>query len=399
VSKLIDAVETEIDTDFAILTVCQDGADPGIEASFVASWPGAIRLEAGNKYSHITVRVERWDGRPTAADEWEDLDDVPFEEMTTAGRLVLSGFDTGEAGLEIAGFGRGRAQVFARGRHRYNYGSHPDFATLPREEWLVRLYPTTGPHDPMAGGPRRIAGGGGLFHQPTSPWQAAVLGFRSTGWADSLVSSHAFYLANLALHNSGGPLTREELASRMVRGMPPWELGGPGAGSIPIPPRPSLRGELDPLATLTGRTEIATVSDAIDALVDLGLLLVEVRDGSRLLVANSSPQPTWERRELAEDQLIWTRTRALENEHRRVAVDILRAASWRGETGLTATVRTMALRWCTSVHDVLGGVRLLSGSGQIISDRELGFDAEIEPDEPFTVRANTQPIRRRRAAP
>ena len=51
----------------------------------------------------------------------------------------------------------------------------------------------------MAGGPRRIAGEGGLSRPAGSPWLASVLGFRSSGWSRELSGSHGFYLAELAL--------------------------------------------------------------------------------------------------------------------------------------------------------------------------------------------------------
>lgn len=392
VAKLQDAVETELSTDFAILMAGQEGVsqDPG--ASFAGSTPGFISLEAGSKYSRVRMRVERWDGRPLDVESWEDVDDIPFEEVASAGKLMLGGFDPGDVGIDVTGLGRGRAQVLARGRHRYEYSSDADVDSMDPEEWLIRLYPLSGPVDPMAGGPRRIAGGGGLSRQIGSPWLAAVLGFRSSGWSDVLVGSPGFDLANLALLSAGGPLTRLELAKRMARGMPTWETGGADAEAAEVPPRASLGEQGDPLARFSGRAQIDTVGGAIDALVAIGLLLVEDRNGDRLLVANPSPQAAWERLGLTGERLVWARARALENEHNDIASNIGYAVAWRGSDGLTATSRQMAIRWCTRVEDVVGGLRLLGGSARVTADRELGFDSEIEQDEPITLWGGTAPI-------
>jgi hypothetical protein len=368
-----------------MLSAVQEGVAPDPGASFAGSTPGTISLEAGNKYSRIRIRAERWDGRPPPTDDWEDVDDIPFEEVSSAGKLVLSGFDTGEVGLDISGLGRGRVQVFARGRHRYHYGSHNFDETLDPEEWLLRLYPHDGPIEPMAGGPRRIAGGGGLSRTTGSPWLAAVRGFRTSGWDSVLSSSHAFYLANLALLSTEGPLTRLDLAAQMARRMPPWELGGPDSESLEVPPRPSSRGELDPLARLSGRPQVDTIGAAIDALVSIGLLLVEERHGVRLLVPNPAPESAWERVGMTGEALAGARSRALENEHRGMATNIAYAVAWRGDDGLTATPRAMAIRWCTTVDDAIGGLRLLGGSGRVRADPPLEFDSEIDPDSPLTL--------------
>jgi len=385
VPKLVDAVDAEFATDFAILAAGQEGVAPNPGASFAGSSPGHISLEAGNKYSRVHIRAERWDARPPIVAEWEDVDYIPFEEVPSAGKLVLSGFDPGDVGLDVSGLGRGRVQVFARGRHRYHYGSHNFDETLEPEEWLLRLYPQEGPVDPMMGGPRRIAGGGGLSRVTGSPWRAAVMGFRTSGWADVLSNSHGFYLANLALSMAQAPLTRVALAMQMAQRMPPWELGGPAAESLEVPPRPSLRGELDPLARLSGRTQIGTIGEAIDALVAIGLLLVEERKDEKLLVPHPAPEPAWERVGLTGDALAWARSRALENEHRGIADSIARAAAWRRDDGLTTTPRAMAIRWCTSVDDAIGGLRLLGGTGRLRSDPPMGFDTEIDPDETLTL--------------
>ncbi|UYN82856.1 MAG: hypothetical protein KIT89_09030 [Microcella sp.] len=91
-------------------------------------------------------------------------------------------------------------------------------------------------------------------------------------------------------------MTRLELAKRMARRMPPWEMGGSDAEEMAVPPRSTLNGSVDLLAALSDRMRIATIGDAIDALIAIGLLLVEERRGEQLLIPNPSPQPAWERR-------------------------------------------------------------------------------------------------------
>lgn len=249
------------------------------------------------------------------------------------------------------------------------------------EEWLLRLYPHEGVVDPMAGGPRRIAGAGGLSRQPGSPWLTAVQGFGTSGWSGALAGSHGFYLAELALLTAKFPLTRLELASSMARWMLPWKVGGPDAESIEVPTRPSASSQADPLAALSGADHIATIGDAIDALVSIGLLLIEERAGKHLLLPNPSPQPAWERIGLVDAPLRWARTNALGREHARAASTIVSAVSWLRDDGLKATPRSMAIRWSTTVEDIVGGIRMLGGSGRIDSDRPLGFDLELNPDE------------------
>ena len=387
--NLDHAVEAQFGTDFAILVASQPGVEGGsAEASFASSTPGFVSLECGSKYSNVRIRAELWDKRPPLTDEWEDFDELPFEEVPGAGKLMLSGFDPGDVGLDVEGLGRGRIQILARGRHRYDYSSSIDVDTLPPEEWLLRLYPREGRADPMEGGPRRIAGGGGLSRTSRPPWSTAVLGYRTSGWSDALGSSHGFYLAQLALLSATAPLTRRELAAQMVRRMPPWEVGGPNSESVEVPPRPSLQGDPDPLETLSGHGTIATIGDVIDAMLGTGLLLIEARAGARLLIPNPSPTPAWERIGMTGPKLVWARSRALESEHRAIASDVLSAARWLSDIGLTATPRVMAIRWSTSVEDVIGGVRLLGGSEQVSSDRELGFDVELDPDEAITLWPN-----------
>jgi hypothetical protein len=380
-TTLVDAVETEFETDFAILAAEQSGVSTSNIASFAFSAPGLIRMECGTKYPRVRVRVERWDSRPPVIAGWEDADELPFEEIPAGGELMVGGFDPGDVGLNIDGLGRARVQVLARGRHRYTYDSNFDPEVQAPEEWLMRLYPTEGPIDPMSGGPRWIAGGGDPSESGGSPWRAAVRGYQTSGWSSVLTGSEGFRLAESALLSFERPPDRADLAARMVRYMPPWQAGGPDSQSIALPPRRSIQPEPDPLEAVLGAKPIVSIGDAIDALVDLGLLLVENRAGHRLLVPNPSPQPAWDRLEMSGQIRLSARSHALDRAHSRVATDIASAVDWTSNEGLSTTPRSMAVRWSTTIEDVLGGIRLLGGSGQLVSDRDLGFDIELDPDE------------------
>lgn len=384
--SLIDAVSTRFATDFHIIQAVQKGVGINPGASFAGSTPGVVSLEAGFKEAHISIQAERWDGRPADTGGWEDLDDIPFEEVQTAGKLILQGFDNGTVGLDLSGFGSGRVQVLARGRHRFEPGSPIGFQTVEPEEWLLRFYPIEGSPDPMAGGPRRIAGGGGLSRPSTStsPWLAAVRGFRSTGWS-SVLSSQGFHLAYMTLAMVTAPLSRQELAQQMAKRMPPWELGGSDAESLPLPAPVGRGASVDLLASLTGRDAVNTIGDSIDALVDLGLLLTEMRDGARVHIPNPAPVPAWVRLGLSGEQLVKARARYIEGDHGGIATTISFAVAWCRERGLTATPRAMALRWGTSVDDLVGGLRLLGGSGRVRADQQLGFDTELDPDQAITL--------------
>ncbi|UYN82857.1 MAG: hypothetical protein KIT89_09035 [Microcella sp.] len=132
--ELVDAVQTTLSTDFALLSAGQEEAVLSPAASFAGSAPGFISLEAGSKYSRAHLRAEGWDARPSTPDGWEDIDDLPFEEVPAAGKLMLSGFDAGKVGLDVSGLGRGRVRVLARGRPRYQYDSGVDLDSMAPEE-------------------------------------------------------------------------------------------------------------------------------------------------------------------------------------------------------------------------------------------------------------------------
>ncbi|MBO1740478.1 hypothetical protein [Leifsonia sp. TF02-11] len=381
--RLVAFAQTELTTDFAILRVSQPERDDVLGFSFATTASGVISLGPGNKNSRVSVRVERWDSRPPTLDGWEDLDDMPFLEVPGAGPLVIAGFDPGETSLEIDGLGQSRVQVYANGRHRYHYGSPVDVDTLPPEQWLLRLYPSDDA-DPLVGGPRRNAGDGGLRSLPTNLWNAVLRNLRSTGWSDLLFQS-AFGTLEQALWSAGGPVPRSELAALMVGHMRPGKKGGLDSESRWLGYAPVRHEEPDVLASLTGRHFTVTVGDAIDAVLELGLLLIERRGGEQLLLINPAPEPAWERIEMSGERLRHARLRA-GRDHDEIATDLIAAIAWCGEAGLTATPRQMAIRWAASVNEVVGGLRILGGGGQLEPGNNIEFDSEFDPDEPLTLR-------------
>lgn len=383
VPHLVASVQTELITDFAILRVSQPERDDVLGFSFATTVPGVISLAPGNKSSRVNVRVERWDSRPPTLDGWEDFDDMPFLEVPGAGPLVIAGFDPSDASLEIDGLGQSRVQVYANGRHRYDYGSPVDVDTLPPEEWLLRLYPSDDA-DPLAGGPRRNARDGGLRSLPSTLWNAALHNLHSTGWSDLLIPS-ALGIMEQALWSAGGPVPRAELAALMVGRMRPGKKGGADSESRWLGYAPVRREEPDVLASVTGRHFTVTVGDAIDAVLELGLLLTERRGDRELLVINPAPEPAWERVAMSAERLRSARLRA-GMDHDEIATDLIAAIAWCGQTGLTATPRSMALRWAANVSDVIGGLRILGGGGRLESDHDIGFDSEFDPDELLTLR-------------
>jgi hypothetical protein len=385
VARLINSVESLFETDFAILQAAQDGGDISPGMSFATSAPGFVSLQGGTKYSTIHIVAERWDAPPPLVDGWDDYDELPFEEVVNGGPLILSGFDRGTVGLDIRGLGWGLAQVFARGRHRYQYNSDIAPGQYTPEEWLVRLYPTGGPASALAGGPRRIAGEGGLCVPAGTPWEEAVRGLSTTGWSHVMLGSRAYSLATSSLQSAPGPLTPQELAEAMSRRMPPLQDGGIDAASMEVAPYPGHDDAPDPLASHSGLDTIRTVGDAIDALRAIGLLLAERRGDRELLVVNPAPEPAWQRLGLTGDALVSVRQQALRGQANGVDDDIVAAIRWAGPEGLHGSVRRMAMRWASGTAQVTSAVRMLTGDGTAVADRELGFDARLDSDEEFTL--------------
>lgn len=153
-AELLGAIEQELTTDFAMLSVPQaDNPASGLIPHFAVSEPAAITLQCGSKYAEVSIRVERWSARPAPLDGFEDWDELPFEALSHAGPMRAIGFDDGGPGddtLDVNGLGRARASILARGRHAF------DEHEQTQEQWLVRLWPDRDDLDAMAGGPRQV---------------------------------------------------------------------------------------------------------------------------------------------------------------------------------------------------------------------------------------------------
>src|SRR4051812_17440050 len=97
-----DAVEAEFGTDFAIVIAGQPRATDSPGQSYATTAAGYVSMMAGNKYSDIHIRAERWDAKPSPLDGWEDADELPFAAVPDGGLLLLGGFDRGDVGLDVA---------------------------------------------------------------------------------------------------------------------------------------------------------------------------------------------------------------------------------------------------------------------------------------------------------
>ncbi|MEV8215679.1 hypothetical protein [Leifsonia sp. NPDC077715] len=380
------SVETTLDTDFAILHLQQSMnwvADIGI---FALSAPGAVHVVCGTKYARVHVRAERWDARPPFDESWEDFDELPFAEVPGDGPLIIAGFDPGEVRLDVDGIGNARVQVFARGRHRYTYSDGTSGDALQPEEWLFRFFPADDEFQPLAGGPRRLAGEGGLHAAWSDPWSAAGGAVGSSGWDDLLSRSASFRSICQALWSEHGPATADALARRLRT----WKQQGESTWAdalddVIVQPL----SEADPLAELTGRQAPLTTGRAIDAMRDLGLLLVERRSGQELLIPNPSPEPAWahQARNGADEATIRRmRVATLIRLHALLAEDLRYAIAWSGEAGVQTTVRSLAIRFAATVAAVTGALRLLVAEGRLVPDVDLGLDAVIDPDVPLRLR-------------
>lgn len=75
---------------------------------------------------------------------------------------------------------------------------------------------------------------------------------------------------------------------------------------------------------------------------------------------------------LVGDDVIRARSRALRSEYSSIVSNLEYAIAWRREEGLTSTPRAMSIRWCTTLENVLGGLRFLGGALSVRADREPG---------------------------
>lgn len=155
-STLLHSVEVDFQTDFAMFSAFDVLTPPYDRGTFATAGEGWVIASTGTKYARVHAVAERWSAVPPATHGWDDIDDLPFG--ATTGNLRLGGFDEFSDPLNLNGFGWGRVQVFARGRHRYHYSSWVDVDVMPPEEWLLRFYPVRGEPDPLAGPPRILGG-------------------------------------------------------------------------------------------------------------------------------------------------------------------------------------------------------------------------------------------------
>lgn len=146
-----------VETDFAKLSVNQQWQQPPDANIFASSTPGALGMICGSRHAKLHVTVQRWSSRPAAAGEdWEDVDEIPFEPLPEAGPLYIFGFDepgVGGPALDVSGLGRCVARVCASNRHIADrrYDADGDQTT---ERWLVQLWPDAHGLDPMHAEPR-----------------------------------------------------------------------------------------------------------------------------------------------------------------------------------------------------------------------------------------------------
>lgn len=324
VARLISAADTAgplNDVDFGLIYVVQehlDWPDPFELGGYAVSRPGMVKLMAGTKYALAQVRVELWDGDPGVPGyPWEEYDEVPFQEVSDAGPLVVQDFvGTVESSrLDIAGLGRARVGVAACGRRR---GLRDE--RLP-ESWLVRLWPDPVGRTAFDGMPRRSIAPRGYLQSPDPPWSTLLSG----SWF--YVGCHAAERIQRAMYEIGRPCTREEIAdmwsvqesreaetradaraelrARGDTGGPFWSasvfeparwdgsaLGVPELDVLPTPlvdddppwfaaqwqaaidHNRSLQPRLDELAQRAGMASVVTYEDVLNALVRIGVLAV-----------------------------------------------------------------------------------------------------------------------------
>ena len=375
-ASLLSAVSAEFSTDFGILSAAQSGCGGAGAGGFVGSLPGCVAGLCGTKYADVLVRAERWDARPPQQLGWEDGDELPLEVLPGAGSLVLGGFDQTDVGLDVDGLGRARVLVFARGRQRYG---HSDFQEgMSPEEWLLQVFPDPDAQDALAGDPRRLAGQAPFGPLPKTGWFAARHAWAQTGWHDYLYTMPGFYGVDIALSSAGHPLSRLELAAKAVplHNGQTYFQGTPHQDPLAQPLQPTLTPEqqnpmrlesvrtnaqrLADLAAQVGLPEITVMGHFIQALENLGLLLVMRRKGEDLLVPNPCPGMVWDVLDIPEQVRDRIRVQIGYADFRQVAEDLDNIVGWARDLTLTTTPRTLATRLAVTVDEVRGGLDLLA---------------------------------------
>lgn len=383
-ARLVAALERDFSTDFALLYARQERVEPSglTSGTFAASEPGIISMVTGAKSPDVRLRLECWDSRPDwVGDEWEDCDELPWASVAEGGRLSVHGFDppTGE-GLPVERLAAARVQVFASGRHQY---SPCDVVGSAPERWLVRIWPDAGPTNALAGPPRRIAGPV-PYSRLRSPWEAAVYGWRLSGWSSVLSCLRAFGAIENAVRQVGRPFEREDL----VPFLGPFDWTSPVNLGMPmtvearaLSPGPYVL--LDTLARVTGLPEVATFADAFTCLLRLGLLArCDTPSGERL-VPNPAPEPV--------APLLTLSSAVLRERSVRLAPhidvsyldgDLATLARW-SPNGLVTTPRAIAVRLSLPSEDLVEALRLRA----LVRPGALDVDPlEIGPDTTITLR-------------
>lgn len=382
--ELVGATETEFQTDFAILDARQSKADAAA-GTFAGSSIGAMSAHCGTKYARVHVRAERWNGRPDFDFSWEDSDELPFEAIDGGGPLQVSGFDapTDNHGLDLEGFGRGRVLVFAKGRHRYNYGDIED--RLPPEEWLLQFFPEDGPPQPLAGPPRRLAAFAPFSKWDKQPgWRAAIHAWTQAGWDSHLSRSPGYHAIRLGMSLAGRAIGARELAeasSQFTRN------GSPDPLPFPDDPLDIQLAERagDPLAAMYG-APIANLHDAITAMRSVQLLLEVQKDGEKLFVPNPAPGPIWDAMTMSDQEIRSAQLQIGYADFRSVAEDIVIAVAWAGEQGLSTTIEEMGTRWSTTSTAIRGGLELAALTSGVFTEPKLDNDKGEDDQVPLVIK-------------
>jgi hypothetical protein len=384
---IVAALERQLSTDFALLYVEQPGTTIKQLGVYARSVPGSVGVTCGTKYAEVAVRVERWDSSPPpAADEWEDRDVLPWQSVAS-GALQIHGMgDDSDDGMPLDGLDRGRVEVLAQGRHRYDYGNSPldedGRWLLPPERWLVRLWPDPDGLDALAGPPRRLAGRQWLPQRRTG-WAAAMQSWHEAGWYQALDTLPGFDRLHRALLWVGRPCRPDDLPpatgewgwdSRLVR-VP--NVADPQAYVA------GQRRRLEPVGAAAGM-ELHTYRDALTALLNLGLLAT-LAGAEPLYVPNPAPPAAWDT--LAELTIPegYARAAALSDYHH-LADDLKHLLVWAPDGVLRTEPLAIAVRLAVPVEDVLGALRLLAARGYRVEPPDL--DA-VEPGTLITVERPT----------
>jgi hypothetical protein len=372
--------------DFAFFSVRQDLDADAESGTFVGTAPGAIVALCGRKNAGVIVSVERWDGPPPLASGWEDTDEVPYLELPGGGAARVYGFDPEPVSepLDLTGIGRALVRVLARGRQ--DSTGYSDIAEHPPEEWLLQLYPDPDPDgtDPVALGPRRLAGDA-PFGFPRTAWWRAVDAWAEAGWEPVLGAVPGYRELLGALRTVGRPASVADVlasAGVYVRGsgwtvpdsstpVPGLDRPGPGRDGVMVVIERALRLADGAVPPTTEPSGLATYGDLVDLLVRLDLLLPVVRDGVTRLVPNPAPPPAWDADGIEEPLRHATRLSAL-RDHRRTADDIRTLLFWSAHLSTCTSARRLAVRLGTTPQDALGALRLLDLDGELRSDQPVG---------------------------